>query len=130
MRWQGGAVAEVEEAAMVVGEATAVVVDFTAARMDSMAAALAIPGRRVQIPTDIHQAVQEASTNRRIPAIPTTTTTSRHRLRSITSTNHLQTREVLPVPQTSRRTTTNTTQTSRPRSRPSTTRLILSRRTT
>src|ERR1700683_884580 len=131
MRRQGGAVAEVEGVVMVavaVG-AMAVVVDFTAARMDSMAAALATPARLAETP-GTNQAAQEASTNRQIPAIPTTTTTSRLLLRSIISTNHLQTREVLQVPQTSRPTTTNTIQTSRPRNRPSTTKRILCKRTT
>src|ERR1700685_4691640 len=96
--------------AVAVGRMAVVVVDFTAARMDSMAAAWATPARLAETP-GTNQAAQEASTNRQIPAIPTTTTTSRLLLRSIISTNHLQTREVLQVPQTSRPTTTNTIQT-------------------
>src|SRR5208282_1024667 len=124
-RWQGGAVAEEEEAL------AAAEVDSTAVRMGSMAAALVIPARRVAIPGTSHQAVQEASTNPQILEMRTTTT---NHLRNITSTNHPQDPEALHrrnttstnhpqnpeapqahrVQQTSSRTTTPTTQTRRP----------------
>src|SRR5208282_5779196 len=134
MRSQGGA-EEAGEGALAAAEAMAVAgVDTAAARMGSTAAALVILVRLAPVPMDIHQAAMEASTNLPIPEI-LTTTISCLRLRNITSTSRLRIPEVptgaaQAVRATSNRTTTSTTQTSKLRSRPSTTKRILFSRTT